>query len=406
MTDHTPFAIPPSVATSSSPWRQLWSLDPNIVFLNHGSFGACPRAVLEKQQMLRSQMEAEPVRFFVLELEELLDKARQQLAAFVGADASELAFVPNATTGVNTVLRSLSFHPGDELLTTNHEYNASRNALNFAAQRSGATVVVAEVPFPVESPDQIINAILAKVSSRTRLVLVDHVTSQTALIFPLPQLVQALADQGIDVLVDGAHAPGMIPLNLNELRVAYYTGNCHKWLCAPKGAAFLYIREDKQPDIRPLAISHGANSPRGDRSRFHLEFDWTGTTDPTAYLCVPEVIRFMESLVPDGWSGVMTHNRRMALHARQLLCQILGVAPPCPDEFIGAMAVVPLPDGSAEWLQTQLFQQCHIEVPVFPWQDSPNRVIRISAQLYNTPDEYDGLTKALTELLAIEAKEA
>ena len=356
--------------------------------------------------MLRSRMEAEPVRFFALELEELLDEARQQLAAFVGADASELAFVPNATAGVNTVLRSLSFHPGDELLTTNHEYNASRNALNFVAQRSGATVVVAEVPFPVESPDQIINTILAKVTSRTRLVLVDHVTSETALVFPLQKLVQTLADRGIDVLVDGAHAPGMIPLNLNELRVAYYTGNCHKWLCAPKGAAFLYIREDKQSDIRPLAISHGANSPHGDRSRFHLEFDWTGTTDPTAYLCVPEVIQFMESLFPDGWSGVMAHNRQMALHTRQLLCQTLGVAPPCPDNLIGSMAVVPLPGGSAQWLQTQLFQQYHIEVPVIPWQGSPNRVIRVSVQLYNTLGDYDCLTKALTELLAIETKEA
>lgn len=281
----------PPITQASQHWRSLWSLDPTVTFLNHGSFGACPIAILEKQQVLRSKLEAEPLQFFGVELEDLLDTARQALANFVGAEVASLAFVPNATTGVNTVLRSLclpisGFTPlqaGDELLTTNHEYNASRNALNFVAQCVGATVVVAEVPFPIDSSEQAISAILDKVSAKTRLVLLDHITSQTSLVFPLKPLINELNQRNIDVLVDGAHAPGMIPLNLAELGVAYYTGNCHKWLCSPKGAAFLYVREDKQFMIRPLVISHGANSPRPDRSRFHLEFDWTGTTDPTPY---------------------------------------------------------------------------------------------------------------------------
>lgn len=398
-----PLVPGPQLSTLNlAPWRSLWSIDPSITFLNHGSFGACPIAVLEKQNQLRAQLEAEPLRFFEDQLEPLLDAARQELAKFVGASLAELAFVPNATTGINTVLRSLTFQVGDELLTTNHEYNASRNALDFAAQQSGATVVVAEVPFPIESADRIVEAILAKVSNKTRLVLVDHVTSQTGLIFPLESLVQELAHRNIDVLVDGAHAPGMLPLNLNKLGVAYYTGNCHKWLCAPKGAAFLYVREDKQATIRPLVISHGANSPRSDRSRFHLEFDWTGTADPTAYLCVPEAIRWMGTLLPDGWSGLMAHNHTLALAARQRLGEALQVEPVCPEEMTGAMAVVPLPEGSSERLRTQLFQQFRIEVPVFPWAVSPNRVIRISAQIYNTLADYDGLTRALTELLAVE----
>jgi len=393
-----------SLTPDTSPWRSGWLLDPSITFLNHGSFGACPIAVLEKQNQLRAQLEAEPLRFFEDQFEPLLDAARQQLADFVGVDAATLAFVPNATTGINTVLRSLSFQPGDELLTTSHEYNASRNALEFAAHQNGATVVVAQVPWPIERTEQVVEAILARVTPKTRLVLVDHVTSQTGLVFPLEVLVAELTHRNIEILVDGAHAPGMLPLDLNKLGVTYYTGNCHKWLCAPKGAAFLYVRQDKQSTIRPLVISHGANSPRSDRSRFHLEFDWTGTADPTAYLCVPEAIQWMGALSPDGWAGLMAHNHALALAARQKLEQVLQVEAVCPEEMIGAMAVVSLPQGSAEHLQRQLFQQFHIEVPVIPWTASPDRVVRISAQIYNTLADYDGLARALTKLLAVEHK--
>jgi isopenicillin-N epimerase len=385
-----------------SDWSKLWSLDPDITFLNHGSFGACPIAIQQQQQQLRAQMESEPVRFFALELEPLLDQARHTLAEFVGADAERLAFVPNATTGVNTVLRSLSFYPGDELLTTNHEYNASRNALNFTAQQSGATVKVVEVPFPIAHPGEAIEAVLSAVSPQTRLILLDHVTSQTGLIFPLQPLIPKLTQQGIEVLVDGAHAPGMVPLNLRELGATYYTGNCHKWLCSPKGAGFLYVAEDSL--LRPLAISHGANSPRLDRSRFRLEFDWTGTADPTAYLCVPEAIRYLGNLLPGSWIELMTRNRQKAIAARNFLCQVLDMTPPCPDEMVGSMATLPLPNGAAESLQIALFQRFQIEVPIIPWQGSVDRLIRISAQLYNTQTDYDVLARALVTLLSEEKK--
>lgn len=296
-------------ALDTSYFQSFWSLDPAITFLNHGSYGACPLPVLEAQQRLREQLEREPLRFFMREYEALLDTARSQLAAFVGAEVDELAFVPNATTGVNSVLRSLPFTPSDEILTTNQEYNACRNALNFIASRTGAKVVVATVPFPLESPNQVVEAVMERVSPRTRLALLDHVTSQTALIFPIQELVNKLAARGVDTLVDGAHAPGMVPLNLHEIGATYYTGNCHKWLCAPKGAGFLYVRRDRQSAIRPLTISHGANSRRTDKSRFQLEFDWTGTDDPTAYLCVPEAIQFLGSLLPGGWSQLMQNNQ-------------------------------------------------------------------------------------------------
>jgi len=413
MTDNAPFQGEPSN------WAKYWSLDPTIAFLNHGSYGACPLPVLEAQQKLRSQLEQQPLRFFMREYEALVDAARSQLAAFVGADADELVFVPNATTGVNTVLRSvysstqersLSFNPGDELLTTNHEYNACRNALDFVASRTGAKIVVATIPFPLKSPTQVIEAVMEQVTPRTRLALLDHVTSKTALIFPIQELVSQLAAQGVDTLVDGAHAPGMVSLNLHEIGATYYTGNCHKWLCAPKGAGFLYVQRDKQSGIRPLTISHGANSYRTDKSRFHLEFDWTGTSDPTAYLCVAEAIQFLNSLLPGAWFELMEKNREKAIAARQLLCDALGVSPPCPAQMLGSMAVVPLPDKlslyeqgepTREWprLQDILFDRFKIEVPVIPWSEPFKQMVRVSAQLYNTPEQYEYLSRALIMLL-------
>ncbi|MDZ7952773.1 aminotransferase class V-fold PLP-dependent enzyme [Nostoc sp. DedQUE09] len=384
--------------------RDLWSLDSAVTFLNHGSFGACPKQVLEFQQRLRSQLEHEPLRFFGREWEPLLDNARSQLATFMGANVQDLVFVPNATTGVNSVLRSLTFSPEDEILTTNHEYNACRNALDFIASRTGARMVVAKVPFPIDSPQQVIAAVIERVSPKTRLALLDHVTSQTGLIFPIQELAKELQQRGIDTLVDGAHAPGMISLDLREIGATYYTGNCHKWLCAPKGAAFLYVRRDKQSEIRPLTISHGTNSPRIDKSRFQLEFDWTGTDDPTAYMCVPEAIAFMGSLLPGGWTELRQQNHQLVLQGRRLLCEALEVQPPCPEEMIGSMAVVPMPvtleNRDFMSVHDELFDKFGIQVQVMPWQEKPRLLVRISAQIYNTFEQYEYLAKVLKGLLS------
>ena len=385
-------------------------LEPGVDFLNHGSFGATPRVVLAAQRAWRDRMEAEPVRFLARDVETELDAARAELAAFLGADPDDLAFLPNATAGFNSVLRSLALQPGEELLTTDHAYNAAKNALEWVAERTGVRVVIATVPFPIRDPDEVVGAVVGAISPRTRLALLDHVTSPTALIFPVQRLVQELAARGIDTLVDGAHAPGMLDLQIEALNAAYYTGNLHKWVCAPKGAGFLWVRRDRQDQVRPFAISHGANSPREDRSRFRLEFDWTGTVDPSAYLSVPKALRFGASLLPGGWAALRARNHELAVAARELICRALGEEPPAPDQMIGSMASVPLGgwqsggqvqgmDLYGDPVHDALIEQ-GFQVVVTPWPQRPDggrwrRLLRVSCAAYNDLPQVERLASLL-----------
>lgn len=397
------------VSSGPSPYREHWTLDPEVHFLNHGSYGACPRVVLEAQHALRERIERQPVRFFLHHLEPMLDQAREQLGRLVGARADDLAFVTNATSGVNTVLRSLDFGPEDELLVTDHEYNACRNALNFVAERTGARVRVVELPFPVVDPGELISRILDAVGPHTRLLLIDHVTSPTGLVMPLEELVPQLRARGVECLVDGAHAVGMLPLELGKLGVAWYTSNAHKWLCCPKGSAFLYVREDMQVRTHPLGISHGRNATREDRSRFRLMFDWTGTCDPTPWLAIPDAIGFFAGL-PGGLAAVAAHNRKLCQIGQGILCEALGVERPVPAGLLGSLASVIVPvDATGQKpkapamldpLQVALAER-HFEVPVFPWPGPHQRLLRISAQLYNCVEDYQALAAALSECLEL-----
>jgi isopenicillin-N epimerase len=378
--------------------RSHWVLDSTVSYLNHGSFGACPAAVLEAQAALRLEMEREPVDFLDARLPARLEVARRELAAFVGADPADLVFVPNATTGVNAVLRSLRFAPGEELLVTDHTYAACRKCADFIAARSGARIVIAQLPFPLEREEQIVAAVLAEVSPRTRLALLDHVTSPSALILPLPRLVSELRRRGVDTLVDGAHAPGMVPLELSELGAAYYTGNAHKWLCAPKGAAFLHVRRDRQRDLHPTVISHGY--PSG----FRAEFDWTGTGDPTPWLCIPEALRTVGAMLPGGWPEVMARNRALAAAARTIVLEALGLDAPCPQEMLGAMASIPLPSAAprspAAALDVKGMHDWFRARGVETWLHAqPKPVVRLSAQLYNTLEQFERLAALLVECL-------
>lgn len=390
----------------------LWTLEPSVTFLNHGSFGACPRVVIEHQRALQAEIEREPVHFLARQLEAKIDHARERVASFVGAKPEDLAFVRNATEGVNAVLRSLDLAPGDELVTTSHGYNACTNVLRYVAERAGAKVVVADVPFPIEDEATVVERVLSVVTDRTKLVLVDHVTSPTGLVFPVREIIAALRDRGVETLVDGAHGPGMIELDLDALGAGYYTGNAHKWLCAPKGAAILHARRDLQRSLRPVVISHGANDPRATRSRFWLEFDWCGTFDPTAVLTIPRAIDFMESLAPGGIREVRTHNHLLALRARDILCEALGVSAPAPASMLGSLATVCLPPAKREGpkagalpfdpLHERLFEEHRIEVPVFNFGPNRLRCLRVAAQWYNHEGQYAQLASALVALLARE----
>jgi isopenicillin-N epimerase len=386
-----------------------WRLDPAVTYLNHGSYGACPEPVLAYQRAMQDRMEAEPVRFLSGDLPALLDAARVRVAAFLGADPDGLAFVPNATTGVNTVLRSLRFEPADELLTTDHEYNATLNALAAVAARDGARVVIARVPFPIADPGDAVAAILAAATSRTRLALVSQVTSPTALVLPIAEIVAELGRRGIDTLVDGAHVPGMIPLDLDHLGAAWWTGNGHKWLCSPKGSAVLWVRADQRDAIHPLVVSHGANEVLDGRTRFRAEFDWVGTSDPTAFLTLPAAIDWMADSAPGGggWPAIMTANHDLAIAGRDLVAEALGIAPPAPDSMLGSMAALPVPwlddDASAHALTERLATEHGIQVPVGGWPvraaregEGPQQVLlRISAQRYNEIADYERLAGAL-----------
>jgi isopenicillin-N epimerase len=386
-----------------------WELNPRVAMLNHGSFGACPREILELQTSYRRKLEAEPVRFLVRQLPELWEEARASLASLLHVDPADLVFVRNVTEAVNAVLRSLRFGPGDEILVTDHGYNACRNVAAYVAERSGATLAVAEVPLTVRDPEEIVDRVLAACGPRVRLALLDHVTSPTALVFPIERLVHELKQRGVETLVDGAHAAGMVPLDLTAIGAAYYGGNGHKWLCGPKGVGFLHVRRDRQEGIEPAVISHGYNTRRPDQPRLHAAFDWTGTDDPSPVLCLAASIRWLAALSEDGLPGVMRRNHALAVAGRRLLCELLRQEPPCPEAMLGAMATIPLPERAGEPrpagsyeihpLQTRLFEEFGIEVPILYWPSPPDRFLRISAQVYNSLPQYRRLGEVLSQVL-------
>ena len=387
----------------------MWALDPDRVHLNHGSFGATPVPVLEAQQRLVTRMEAAPNRFMINELPELLDRSREITARFVGADSAGLVFVTNASAGIAAVLRSIEplLSTGDEIVTQAHDYNAVRQMLRHLADRHELTIRVAEVPFPIDSPKEALDAVLAVVTGRTRLVVVDHITSPTGLILPIAEIVEEL-EPDIPVLVDGAHGPGQVPLDLQSLGASWYAGNLHKWVCAPKGAGFLHTRADKRDLTVPTVISHGWNAEVPDgSSRYRERFDWTGTDDFTPWLVVPEAIAVIGAAHEDGWPGVMARNHQMVLTGRDLVADALGVDNPVPEEMLGSMAPISLPardlpdpGGDLSPLMFELLE-AGFETLISIWPAWPSELLRLSAHLHNSPDDYTALANALVRRPAI-----
>lgn len=384
--------------------RDLWLLDPSVAFLNHGSFGACPRAVLDRQQALRERMERDPVTFFSIDYDGLLAESIAASAAFVGADPAGYAFVPNATTGVNALLRSLPLEEGDEVLATDHEYEACALTLEAVAAERGATVRTVRIPPPVEDPASITEAVLEGVTPATRYALVDHVTSATALILPIEEIVTGLAERGVATIVDGAHAPGMVPVDVESIGCTAYAGNWHKWVCAPKGAGFVWVAEEWRDRVRPLVVSHGAGHPKEGQTPFRARFDWTGTDDPTAYLTVPFAIEAIGGMVPGGWDEVRERNRETILAMRRRTAEQSGLQPSGPEEMIGSMAAfaigppAPEPFDRAKPLQKRFAQEYGVIVGVSATRSTPRLQVRISAHLHTDEPMVEPFLAALADM--------
>ena len=379
--------------------RSHFLLDPEVTFLNHGSFGAAPRQVLDTYQEWQRRLEAQPVKFLGREVLDLLRGARRELAGYLNADPDNLVFIPNATFGVNVVARSFDFHPGDELLTSNQEYGACENVWDFLGQRSGLRVVQQEIPLPLPSDDEILEIIWSGVSRRTRLIFLSHITSPTAVRLPVEEISRRAQKAGIPILIDGAHAPGQIALDLTELGADFYTGNCHKWMMAPKGSAFLHIRPEYRDFIQPLVISWGwgENCTYPSDTRLQAVLEWLGTNDPAAYLSVPEAIRFQEE---HDWDTLRERCRSLLTGALSEIQALTGLPTIYGDDSgrycqVGS-AFLPL-DCQPEELQSWLYEAYKVEIPVIHWQDQ--WLIRPSVQGYNTAEDLDLLVDALGEYL-------
>jgi isopenicillin-N epimerase len=384
----------------------LFLLDPDVTFLNHGSFGACPRPVFESYQRWQLKLERQPVAFLDPDrgLSVWMRDAREALAGVVGAYAEDIVGLTNATVGLNIVAQSLDLKPGDEILTTDHEYAALEKTWAYVARRTGARIVVVKIPLPLTKEDQFTDAILAGFTDRTRVLFLSHITSATALVFPIDRAVAAAKERGIWTVIDGAHTPGHIPLNLKILDADYYAGNCHKWMMAPKGSAFLYVRKELQTAINPLVISHGwtedASQPgvKGvfGNTPFIDGIEMQGTRDPSAWLTVPDAIKFG---LEHNWKKVADQCRVLVQDTASRVAKLTGLPALGSPEFCAPqMVAMPVPKCEPMELKLFLLGQYGIEIPVFNWQDKT--IVRVSAQGYNTQKHMDILVAALEKHLS------
>jgi isopenicillin-N epimerase len=382
--------------TATSDWRHHWDLRPDTTYLNHGSFGPPPRMVQEARRVWQQRLDEQPMDFFVRQFEPAYFAAREALAKFVGSAAENLVFAENATAAMNHVAASVRLAPGDEVLLTDHEYGAVRRIWERACQQTGAQVVTATLPRPFTDAASVVTTLLERVSPRTRLVVVSHITSPTAVTLPVAEICAALRTRGVVTCIDGPHAVAQLELALDALDCDFYCASCHKWLCAPFGSGFLYAAPRQQAGVQPAALSWGRVFG-DDRRHWFDEFVWSGTRDPSPYLTLPSAIQFLEDA---GLEAFRRQTHALAQHAREQLLRFASHEPLVPDdpEWYGCMAHVPLPPGEARPLQKALWERHGIEVPIIDWGGA--RWIRVSCHLYNTEQEIAKLVTALGALLA------
>jgi len=385
-----------SATPAANALRDDFLLKPGVIFLNHGSFGACPRSVFEEYQRWQLELERQPVEFLGRRHNDLMRAAREALAGFLGADACDVVYVPNATTGLNIVARSLRLEPGDEVLATNHEYGALDRTWRCVCAKRGARYIRQPVPVPITSAGDVVDAIWSGVTPRTRVLFVSHITSPTAIIFPVAELIRRARAAGILSVIDGAHAPGQIPLNLEELGADVHCGNVHKWAQAPKGCGYLYVRRELQPAIEPLVVSWGWESEKPGPSRFVDEQEWQGTRDVAPYLAAPAALRYMRE---HDWPAVQARCHALLRDARARITALTGLPPIIPDDpaWYAQMAAFPLPRCDLDALKRRLYDEYHVEVPLVAWNGL--QLVRMSVQAYNTGEDIDALLCGLAELL-------
>jgi len=381
--------------------KDLFMLDSQVVFLNHGSFGACPRPVFEKYQAWQRQLEQQPVQFLGNELDNYLLHSRQVLGEYVHASADDIVYIPNATHGVNIIARSIQLNPGDEILTTNHEYGACNFTWDFICQKTGAKYRQQAIDVPVTSEKELVDQFWQAVTPRTKVIFISHITSPTSLTLPVQLICQQAHEAGIITVIDGAHAPGQLSVDLSLLHADFYIGNCHKWMLSPKGAGFLYARSEVQNMIEPLIVSWGYQSKYSSpRASTFIDFlQWSGTKDPAAALSVPSAIEFMMN---NHWDAVQTRCHSLLHSAIERICALSGLSPlyPLDSNFYHQMGTIPIPKvKDLTELKTRLYHDHRIEIPCLDWND--RHFLRLSVQGYNSEAEIDLLVSALDKLLPI-----
>jgi len=369
-------------------------LNPEYRHLNHGSFGACPKPIFDDYQYWQLRLEQDPVHFFVHEGNKQLEISKQALAEYINCDKDDLVMTMNPSYAINIIAKSFDFEPGDEILATDHEYGALDKTWSYYCKKAGACYVRQEIPLGLQSKQEIIDAFWEGYSHRTKAIFISQITSMTATIFPVKEICERAKELGLITIVDGAHVPGHIPLDLSELKADIYTGACHKWMLAPKGCAFLYITKEFQNDFDPLLISWGYDAEVPGKSKFLDYHQLQGTRDYSAFLTIPKAIEYMNE---NNWWDVSARCKQMILDNYEDLCDIAGTKPitPISSEFLGQMCSVPIPISDANKLKSMLFDQYKVEIPIFQWKDKV--FLRLSTQAYVHQDDVDYLKKALKE---------
>ncbi len=373
--------------------RDLFLLDPDVTFLNHGSFGACPKPVFETYQRWQRELERQPVDFLGRRYNALIDEVRNEIGIYMNTDAEDIILVPNATTGVNLVAQSLNLEPGDEILATNHEYGAIDYTWQYVCQKTGAQYINHPIDVPIRARHDVTDLIWQGVTPRTKVISISHISSPTALIFPIQDICRRARKEGIITVIDGAHAPGQIPINMELFGADFYTGNFHKWLCAPKGAAFLYARKDYHDLLDPMVISWGWRPTTSDEATtFASRNQWQGTRDIASFLSIPAAIEFQQQY---NWDIERERCHLLAMQTRNRINEMTGQFAFAPDAAFAQMFTVRLPDCDVMALTSKLYADHKIEVPAIVWQGKPH--LRISVQGYNTQADVDSLVTALEE---------